>query len=94
MVKKDFIVLDFLGYPEIPAPIRIELTAWVQDGVWPGDFLVAVLSNDLLATVAFEDQFDSKYMKALCVFIYNHMPVDSWGSPKKLRDWAVQRWEV
>jgi hypothetical protein len=87
------VLLDFNGFPEIPGPIRLELAAWVQDGVWPSDLLVAILLNDLAATIAIAKPKDLKFLKALCIFMCNHVPPDAWGSHEKLKNWAVARWE-
>lgn len=56
-------------------------------GVRPGDFLTAVLSNDLKGAFARGDEESLKTLPSLVKFLYNKCPAGMWGSPDRVSAW-------
>ena len=71
----------------IPAHMRDSLLAYIYDGRPGGDFLMAVLSNDLEEAVARADDANLCLIVHYVRFLYNHAPRACWGSVE-----AVARW--
>ena len=71
----------------IPEHCREGLIRYVAHGLPPGNFLLAVLSNDLREAFACADRENSAAMGAWVGFLYNHCPGLCWGSPEKVKDW-------
>jgi len=67
-------------YPKI-APLTMKaLVNWGKRGLHPGDFLTAVLTNDLQKAVAHADSDNRKMLGAICRFVHNQMPQGCHGS--------------
>ena len=75
----------------IPDYMRGGLDSYVRKGIKPGDFLLAVLSNDLIEAVGRADGNNARNLVAYVGFMYNVMPSASWGSPAKVKAWIKQR---
>jgi hypothetical protein len=67
--------------------IRESLVAYAVEGRPTGDFLRAVLSNDLSDAVARADELNAVALPQIVAFVRNELPRACWGSPT-----AVERW--
>lgn len=63
------------------------LDRFFNQGIMPGGFLRAVLSNDLLETFGRVDPQNVTVIPRLLLLLYNHVPSPAWGSPAKVRAW-------
>jgi len=72
------------GVPEHTAGA---LARYIFDGLPPGGFLTAVLSNNLMEAFGQADNINSAHMKEITSFIYNEIPAACWGSLKKMEEW-------
>lgn len=69
-------------------PLLIErLQAYVKDRIPTGDFLRAVLENDLKGAVGRADVQSQRALCAIVSYCYNHIPSACWGSPEKVEEW-------
>ena len=53
----------------------------------PGGFVYAVLSNNLMEAFNRADSINTKYMKDIVSYVYNHIPMDCWGSKEIVDKW-------
>lgn len=69
-------------------PLRVQssLQGYVR-GLPTGDFLRAVLSNDLAEAIARADDVNLPALPHIVAYVREHLPAISWGSPA-----AVNRW--
>jgi hypothetical protein len=63
------------------------LNRYVVGHVPTGDFLRAVLSNNLIESFAHADDENARAMHEITKYIYNMMPSKCWGSPEKVKAW-------
>jgi hypothetical protein len=63
------------------------LHRWGKYAIDPGDFLRAVLSNDLFGAYGRADDFSKADMDLIVKFIYNKLPGDCWGSTERVSTW-------
>lgn len=69
--------------------IREALDEWgTGERPFAGDFVLAVLSNDLTEAVGHADQYNMATIPAIVSYCFNHLPSESWGSREKTRAWA------
>lgn len=69
----------------------IESLRQYRDEGWPvGDFLRALLSNDLLEAVGRADHHNIWLLPIYVGFLYNEMPSPAWGSREKVDAWLAQ----
>ena len=78
-------MLDITGYEDrVPAHTLAALERYVERKYMPGGFLTSVLCNDLFGAVCRADLENLPALPAICEFVYNRMPSESWGSQEKM----------
>jgi hypothetical protein len=73
----------------IPAHMREGLHAYVAHRVPPGDFLMAVLSNELGAAVARADDVNRTALMAYVRWLSAYAPAVCWGSRAHVAAWLA-----
>lgn len=68
-------------------PLHEGIMHWVVYGIEPGDFLRAVLRNDMMDAMGRADDINRHRMFELCTFLYNGMPAGSYGSRERYAAW-------
>lgn len=59
-------------------------------GVPPGDFLTAVISNNLKEAIARADDTNVFKLADYVRLFYNSAPTGAWGSPQNMKAWVEQ----
>ena len=73
-------------------PETIEsLKRYAQDGVPTGDFLRAVLANDLTTAALSADEDNLAAMGEIAAYCYYSLPFSSMGSYKKVDAWTAEK---
>jgi hypothetical protein len=70
-----------------PKGIQESLHLYIDRGIPPGDFLQAVLVNDLKEAVGRADINNAAVLCHIVAYCYNCIPSASWGSEEKVRAW-------
>jgi hypothetical protein len=65
------------------------LVLYLELGVSPGDFLSAVLSNDLKGAVQRADDESRSLLCHYVAWLYDVAPAGSWGSPERVAAWRT-----
>ena len=76
-----------INYELLSEHIRGSMKLYIENRVKPGGFLIAVLSNDLMAATARADHINRNNLFDICSFLYNEAPSCCHGSPEKVRAW-------
>lgn len=76
-------------YSRIPLTTLGALDRYLRLGIRPGDFLCAVLENDLKGCMSFGDEDNLAALHPLVMYLYNEIPSFAWGSPKKVESWLA-----
>lgn len=63
------------------------LVRYAFEGVPVGDFLEAVLENNLMEAYGRADETNTYAMLQIVTFVYNYMPAPCHGSPEKVAAW-------
>ena len=71
----------------IPQRTKDSIDRYVHNRVPTGDFLEAVLSNDLMQSFALADYENRENLFDICQYIYNDIPSVCHGSPEKVEAW-------
>lgn len=71
----------------IPEHMHGAVLRYLTDGIEPGDFLSAVLGNDLKGAVFGADYLNKAALCNWAEFVTWHMPSDSQGSRDKQSNW-------
>ncbi len=79
---------------KVPSHMVPGVYHYLDDGVEPGGFLRAVLENKLVESFSLADGINHDSMSRWASFLYNDMPMASWGSEEKVREWIKDRREA
>ncbi len=60
---------------------------YLENGIPPGDFLQAVISNDLKEAINRADDQNINLLPNYVRFFYNDVPMGCWGSPDNYANW-------
>jgi len=67
--------------------IKETLDRYINNKIPTGGFLHAVLSNDLAEACMRADSLNKHRLFEIVSYIYNNLPIDSWGSNEKVDKW-------
>lgn len=77
-----------VNYEKVPVAYMAQAVEYyIENGIQPGGFLSAVLSNDFIEAVGRADEENSNNLREWGVFLYNHLPVESYGSTENYTNW-------
>ena len=71
--------------------IKEAIDRYVAIGCPCGDFLTAVLSNDLMDAFGMADEDNRFALFDICSYVYNIIPSNCHGSRKAVKDWIAHR---
>ena len=72
---------------QIPDYMHSPVLLYITKGIPTGDFLRAVISNDLKTAVGRADDENIKALAAYVSFFYMNAPSGCWGSPQAYDAW-------
>ena len=86
------LVLEFDGqYAQIPLRMQEALRRYVVQGILPGNFLQAVITNNLRGAVGYADEENLPLLKVYVQWFYNVAPSSCSGSIEIMRNWSAER---
>ena len=74
-------------YLRVPEHVLPGLVRYVESGYAPGDFLRAVLVNDLADACGRADDICGPALQDIMRFLYNVFPGGNWGSLERYKSW-------
>lgn len=75
----------------VPQHTAEALADYVVRGRQHGDFITAVLSNNLQLTFGYADDLNRERLHEIIRFLWNDVPASCWGSPEKVEQWEGLR---
>ena len=72
----------------IPGYMQAGIVRYYEAGIKPGQFLCAVINNDLSKAIDYADDTNAKALKAYVVWFFNQVPIGSWGHASAVKDWV------
>lgn len=67
------------------------LMRYLDHGIPPGDFLTAVICNDLFGACGRADESNKHALFNWCSWFYNYAPARSFGSKEIMAEWIATR---
>lgn len=74
-------------YTFIPEHMRDGFRRWVENGIEPGSFGMAVICNDLREACGCADPTNQQHLVSTVAWFYNFAPRECWGSYEKAEAW-------
>lgn len=78
---------DGIMYDTIPNRTIRAITHYVEEGLEPGSFVRAVLSNDLKEACGRADDHNRQALFEIVCYCYNEIPSNCWGSEEIVTTW-------
>ena len=75
------------NYSILPEHCRDGMKLYIEDGIFPGNFLQAVICNDLVRSFSTADHINTFRLKDYARFLYWEIPTEAWGSMEKMNNW-------
>ena len=72
----------------IPERMMGGIKRYIENGIVPGNFLKAVIQNNLSEAIGQADVENLKNIPAYIGYFYNETPLSCWGSKKKMEKWV------
>ena len=72
----------------IPEHMRGPMKEYIENGLTPGSFLTAVLSNDLRDAVLQADDINKTLLPQYIEFLVWYLPAIAWGSTELVERWT------
>lgn len=76
-----------MSYEDIPTLVMEGMKRYVEGHVQPGNFLTAVIQNNLSEAIGRADESSLANIKSIVQWFYNESPYTCWGSPEKMEAW-------
>jgi len=76
-----------INYEKLPEHIRGGVKRYIEDGIPPGSFLIAVICNKLIDSFLRADDTNLESMIDIVDFFYNEAPSECHGSEEKMQLW-------
>ena len=78
----------------IPERMRPGILRYINKGVIPGDFLQAIITNNLREAFARADDENRHIIGNYVKLFYCHAPAGCWGSVDAMRYWQEEKKEL
>lgn len=79
-----------VDYSKLPEHMQGAAQRYVEKGLPPGDFLTAVIENNLFLAVSHADEENQKALATWVKFFYNEAPGNCWKSKEAMSAWIKQ----
>ena len=80
-----------IPYEKLPERLRESMKHYIEEGAIPGDFLIAVICNNLVYALSSADDEMIEKIEEIVFWAYNHIPSRAFGSHKKMIQWNQER---
>ena len=78
------------GLGILPDYMRGGMRRWIEHAIPPGDFMRALLENDLIRTFEKADSTNQRRVGDYLRFLYNCAPRGCFGSPENYAAWVAR----
>ena len=79
-----------IDYSGLPDGLRGGMQRYIEERIQPGDFLLAVLTNNLRTSLARADETNKPLLEGIVRWLYNNAPGDCWGSVANVHLWLEE----
>jgi len=80
---------DKADWSLIPDHMIGSMRRYIENGIAPGSFLMAVLANDLRRAVECADATNTQRLPDYVRFLYSCAPINCWGGPAEVAAWIA-----
>jgi hypothetical protein len=63
------------------------INKYISHGLFPGDFIYSVLTNNLLASASFADEQNAKDLAEIVRYVFEKAPNLAWRTAENIESW-------
>ena len=78
-----------MNYDMLPEHMQGGARRYIENGIRPGNFLTAVLENNLTGAFGRADSTNLQSIATWCEWLTWEIPALAWGSPEIVRNWIA-----
>ena len=78
---------DAIRYDMLPMHMREGAQMYIERGICTGNFLLAVLKNDLVGAACQADDVNRECLLDWARWLWNEAPRVCWGTPQRVAEW-------
>jgi len=78
-----------VDYSLLPEQSQQPMRRYIEHRIRPGDFLYAVLSNDLVGAVLYADANNLDSLRAHLLWLHGHAPPQAFGNAERVKEWIA-----
>jgi hypothetical protein len=78
-------------YTHVPEKMLPHVKNYVENGILPGDFLAALLENNLVNAWGQADESNRERLQEWVWWLKNYAPRECWGSKEKVIGWLNKK---
>ncbi len=78
-----------IKYEMLPDHMQGGMRRYVENGIQPGSFLTALLSNDFMEAARKADNVNLHNLYIYASFFHNELPEECYGSPAAVKSWSA-----
>lgn len=75
----------------VPMHMRDGYKRWIENGIEPGDFGMAILRRDLKTAILLADIVNKDHISSQMTWLHNYAPPECWGSDEKVKNWKKSK---
>jgi hypothetical protein len=75
----------------VPEHDHYGIIMYINHGIPPGDFLTAVICNDLKEACGRADYINQQAIFKIVQWFYSHAPSPCWGSKQAMKQWIEKK---
>jgi len=73
----------------IPERMMPGIRRYIDQGIYPGDFLTKIFENDLVGALEEADEENLRNIQAYASYLYSKTPINCWGSEQIVKRWIA-----
>ena len=85
------IPLDDIRYEDLPEGLQDGMRRYIEHGIRPGNFLTAVLENNLCQAFWHADLGNLPELRRIVNWCCEELPCVTWGSEKRVDEWIASQ---
>lgn len=80
-----------MDYDCLPCSLRSGMRNYLESGIVPGSFLIAILTNNLFLAFQTADPYNKPQIEDIINWVQENAPWGSWGSPEQVHYWRKKK---
>lgn len=88
VIETDETDTNTIAMDGVPGHLRAGLARYLRHGIRPGNFLTAVLENNLEGAIQYGDEDSLAGLAGTVRWLHNNVPQGAWGTPAKVKAWC------